>query len=67
MKTYNKRFKPCAIAHWTQTHGLLRIVAHAFVPLKRKLEGVSLNFVWLNLNLSVTTLTCFHLHRSGFW
>ncbi|VXB15401.1 hypothetical protein ALTERO38_40018 [Alteromonas sp. 38] len=35
-------------------------------PVIEKLEGVSLNCIWLNTNNSSTALTCCSQHRPGF-
>jgi len=49
-----KRFKACAAHTGTQTHGPLRIIPHAFVPLKRKLAATcksSLSLLFFSGNI----------------
>ena len=43
----------------TQTHGLLRIVAHAFVPLKRKLGVIYLQHKKVGLTVTFKHQGCF--------
>ncbi|AMJ85582.1 hypothetical protein AV939_02680 [Alteromonas sp. Mac1] len=61
--SYNKKIKSLTSFAGTHTRGLLRIIAHMPAPLSLKLEGVSLNYVWLNKKISTTSLTCCFKHR----
>ncbi|MDO6536920.1 hypothetical protein Q4523_19930, partial [Alteromonas stellipolaris] len=45
------------------TRGGFAIMPHATAPLSLMLEGVSLNYVWLNKKISTTSLTCCFKHR----
>jgi len=69
-RTPNKTLLALPPVAGTLTRGLthfVRIIAHVLAPQSLVLEGVSLNYVWLYKNISLTTLTCCSQLRSGFW
>ena len=58
--TSNKALKPLPSVAGTPIRGAAsQIMPHVSAPLSLKLEGVSLNCVWLNQVISSTTLTVF--------
>jgi len=55
----NKALKFTPFGRWdAYTRGGFAIMPHVSAPLSLKLEGVSLNYVWLYKNIRSTTLTC---------